>query len=397
MTRGALDGLVVLDLTQLLAGPFCTMMLADQGADVIKIESPEGDLIRTIGPFHSDDTQQCYGGYFQSINRNKRSIVLDLKSDRGCGIFKRLVRKADVVVENFRVGVMDRLGLSYEALSQENPRLVYASISGFGDPRTGESPYANWPSFDVVAQAMGGLMGITGPGTPMKTGIGIGDIVPGMYCAFGILAATRHAEKTGEGQFLNVAMYDAMLAICERIVSQYGYLDTVPGPEGNDHATAWPFTIFPVRDGWVAIACPIDHQWRTLIGIMGIPELADDARYITNAARIENKAAVTEIVANWTKDRSKSELAGLLGGRVPFGPVNDVSDIFADPHIASRNMLAEIDLPGISRPAIVANTPVHLQGTPGGLRTRAPRLGEHTAEVLCEFGLSEKLGEEKTR
>ena len=193
--NGALEGIRVLDLTQVLAGPFCTMLLADHGADVIKIEAPQGDLTRSIGPFLADDTARRYSGYYQSVNRNKRGMVLDLKSERDRARFLAMVERVDVVAENFRVGVMDRLGLGYETLRARNPRLVYAAIRGFGDPRTGASPYAEWPAFDIVAQAMGGFLGITGPGVPMKAGPGIGDIVPGMLCAFGILAAVRHAAE----------------------------------------------------------------------------------------------------------------------------------------------------------------------------------------------------------
>ena len=205
---GALAGLRVVDLTQMLAGPYCSMLLADQGADVVKIEPPEGDLTRNLGPFLESDKARAFGGYYQSINRNKRSIVLDLKHDDGKAVLRQLAAEADVVIENYRVGVMERLELSYESLAAENPRLVYAAVRGFGDPRTGTSPYAEWPAFDVVAQAMGGIMGITGPDaeTPMKIGPGVGDIVPAMLAAVGVLSAVYRAQKTGEGQFVDVAM-----------------------------------------------------------------------------------------------------------------------------------------------------------------------------------------------
>jgi crotonobetainyl-CoA:carnitine CoA-transferase CaiB-like acyl-CoA transferase len=219
---GALAGLRVIDLTQVLAGPYCTMMLADQGADVVKIEPVEGDPTRHFGPFRSDDKDHFFGGYFQSTNRNKKSIGLDLKSLEGKALFKRLAKDADIVVENFRAGVMDRLGLSFESLAVENPRLVYAAIRGFGDPRTGQSPYVDRPAFDVVAQAMGGAMGITGPDafTPMKIGPGVGDIFPAALSAFGIMAAVFRARQTGHGQFVDIAMYDGILALCERLVYQ---------------------------------------------------------------------------------------------------------------------------------------------------------------------------------
>ncbi|MBI4693270.1 MAG: CoA transferase [Gammaproteobacteria bacterium] len=385
--RGALEGIRVLDLTQVLAGPFCTMLLADHGADVIKIEAPQGDLTRSIGPFLADDTARRYSGYYQSVNRNKRGIVLDLKTGRDRARFLAMVEGVDVVAENFRVGVMDRLGLGYETLCARNPRLVYAAIRGFGDPRTGASPYAEWPAFDIVAQAMGGFLGITGPGVPMKAGPGIGDLVPGMLCAFGILAAVRHAERTGEGQFLDVAMYDAMLALCERIVFQHAFTGVVPTPEGNDHPMACPYSVVEAADGWIAIACPQDPEWRALCAAMERPELAADPRYASNASRLAHAGEVMAIVRDWTVRHTKAELAVRLGGRVPYGPANDVAEIFADPHVAARGMLASLELPGCAPGAVVANTPIHFTATPGGVRTRAPTLGEHTAEVLREFGL----------
>lgn len=385
---GALAGLRVLDLTLMLAGPFCTMMLADQGADLVKIEPPGGDNTRRVGPFFPDDKLGAYGGYFQSINRNKRSIALDLKSPRGREVFLRLVREADVVVENFRVGVMDRLGLGYEALREINPRLVYATLRGFGDPRTGASPYADWPAYDVVAQAMGGVMQITGPapGQPLKVGPGIGDTIPAMMLAFGILAAVRHAERTGQGQFVDIAMYDSILAVCERIVHQHAYTGAIPGPEGNGHPLLCPFGLFPASDGWVAIACPQDTFWADLCAAMGRPELATDSRYQTNAARVENRQAVVEAVSAWTRGLAKAALKERLGGKVPFGPVNDVADIFADPHIAVRGMLVKVEHPGSALPSVVVNTPLRMTETPGGVRRRAPLIGEDTAEILAEAG-----------
>ena len=389
MGAGALDGVVVLDLTQVLAGPYCTMLLADHGADVIKVEPPHGDLSRSLGAFFPEDVAKAESGYFHSINRNKRSMVLDLKSVTGRDTFLALVARADVVVENFRVGVMDRLGLSFETLREHNPRLVYAAISGFGDPRTGRSPYAAWPAFDVVAQAMGGFMGVTGPGTPMKSGPGVGDIFPGVLLAFGVLAALRHAEKTGEGQFVDVAMYDAMVALCERIVQQYSVGGVVPRPEGNNHPLAAPFSIFTARDGWVAIACPFEDQWRTLTQIIQRPELAEDERYASNLSRAQHPSDIRALLDAWCVQFTKSELAGLLGGRVPFGPVNDVAEILADPHMEARDMIAEIELPAIERVMKIANTPIRLSSTPGGVEVRGPRLGEHTADVLREFGVHE--------
>lgn len=388
---GSLDGLKVIDLTLMLAGPYCTMLLADQGADVLKVEPFGGEFARVSGPFMEEDAAHLMGGSFASINRNKRSIALDLKSPQGKEILLRLVRDADVVVENFRAGVMDRLGLGYEALRTENPRLVYACIRGFGDPRTGVSPYAHWPSYDVVNQAMGGIMGINGPGPgqPMKVGPGIGDIVPGMLLAFAIVSAVRHAERSGEGQFVDVAMYDAALALCERIVYQHSFTGQVPQPEGNSHPIYVPFGVFPAADGWVSIACPVDAFWQSLCDIMERPAWGADPDFATLTARRARREEVNAMVAAWTCGRTKAELQSVLGGHVPFGPVNDVRDIFADPHVAARHMLVELDQPGLPRPIVIADTPIKMTRTQGGVRGPAPLLGQHTDEVLREHGFTE--------
>ena len=387
MSKGALEGLVVLDLTQMLAGPFCTMMLADHGADVIKIEPPTGDMSRALGPYFDDDVDHEYGGYFQSINRNKRGLTLDLKLTKDREIFLQLVAQADVVVENFRLGVMERFDLSYERLSAVNRKLVYATIRGFGDPLTADSPYKDWPAFDVIAQAMGGFMGITGPGEPMKAGPGVGDILPGVMLAFGILAACRHADKSGEGQFIDVAMYDAMLALCERIVYQHGYTGLIPSPTGNKHPLAAPFSIYPAKDGFVAIACPFDSQWQTLTALIGRPELGNDEKFNSVSARVAHVTELTEILSAWTRPQNKTDIAAILGGHIPFGPVNDVADIFADPHIIDRQTIAELELPDLQKPATVVNTPIRMLKTPGGVRSRAPLLDEHRAQIFEQFSL----------
>jgi crotonobetainyl-CoA:carnitine CoA-transferase CaiB-like acyl-CoA transferase len=389
---GALADVRVLDFTQMLSGPYCTMLLADQGAEVIKVESEFGDTTRATGPFMPDDAQRQFGGYFSSINRNKKSIVLDLKSEDGKTAVRRLVKTANVVVENFRAGVMERLGLGYEELAKENSAIVYAAIRGFGDPRSGLSPYASWPAYDVVAQAMGGLMGITGPtaDTPMKVGPGVGDIFPGTMAAFGILAALHHARRTGVGQFLDVSMYDSVLALCERIVYQHSVSGAVPKPDGNTHPLFAPFGLFPTTDGWVAIAVPSDAFWAALSEVIGRPELAQDPRCESKLVRGANREFINEVVAAWTKGRTKAQVAEALGGRIPFGPVNSIADIFADPHVAAREMLAEICPPGFARPLVIANTPIRLLKTPGGVRHRPPYLGEHSVEILQQIGFSKE-------
>lgn len=390
MNTGALSGLKVLDFTRALAGPYCSMLLADQGADVIKVEALNtGDGTRTMVPFPPEVTdRRPFGGYFQSVNRNKRSIVIDLKAEQGKELVRNMVRHVDVVVENFRAGVMESLGLSYESLAEINPKLVYAAIRGFGDPRTGESPYSKWPAYDVIAQAMGGMMSITGAigGEPTKVGPGVGDLIPATLAAFGIMAALHHADRIGEGQFVDVAMYDGILAFCERIVPQYSYTGEVPGLEGNAHPTLCPFGIFPAKDGYVSIACPGDNFWAILCEEMGRPEMIEDERFLHNYHRVQHSAMVLETISSWSRQFTKHELADKLGGKIPFGPVQDAKDLFADPHVAARHMLADLEHPGASKKYKVTDTPVKMTRTQGGVRTRAPLLGEHTEEVLREFG-----------
>lgn len=389
--RGALAGLKVIDLTQMLAGPYCTMLLGDQGADVIKIEPVGGDPTRAFGPFRPDDEAHIFGGYFQSTNRNKKSVALNLKSPEGVDLLRQMVRDADVVVENFRAGVMDRLGVGYEVLAAENPRLVYAAIRGFGDPRTGASPYVDRPAFDVVAQAMGGAMGITGPNadTPMKIGPGVGDIFPATLAAFGIMAAVYNARETGQGQFVDVAMYDGVVAMCERIVFQHSYTGLSPVPEGNQHPILCPFGVFNALDGQVTVGCPRDGFWRELVTIIGAPELADDPRFANNNARLAHAPQTIAIVEDWTATRTKAEIASALDGRVPFGPVNTAAEIMADPHMAIREMLAEVEHPGAADPVTIAGTPIRMTRTPGGVHRRAPLTGEDTDAQLRAAGLDD--------
>jgi crotonobetainyl-CoA:carnitine CoA-transferase CaiB-like acyl-CoA transferase len=352
---------------------------------VIKVEPPGGDPMRAVGPFREDDELRAYGGYFQSINRNKRSVVLDLKQDAGREQLLELIDGADVLVENFRAGVMERLRLGYEQLAERNPRLVYAAIRGFGDPRTGAGPLAAQPAVDVTIQALAGLMGITGerPGAPVKAGPGIGDIFPAALCAVGILAACREADRSGRGQFLDVAMYDAVLSLCERVVYQHSYTGAVPGPQGNTHPIFCPFDIFACAGGHVAICASDDHQWVTLCDAMGQPELSADPRFTDGDARRENAAACRALVEAWTLQHTAAEITELVGTAIPIGAVQSVADIFADPHAHSREMLVELEQPGSATPVTVAGLPIKLTATPGSVGRRAPLLGEHTAELLA--------------
>ena len=384
-STGILNGIRVLDLTRMLSGPYCTMMLADHGAEVIKIESETGDSSRANGPFRDDDPKQEWAGYFVSLNRSKKSIKLDLKTEIGKENFKELVKQADVIVENFRPNVMERLGLQYEELAKINPRLVYGAIRGFGDPRSGESPYVKWPSYDVVAQAMGGIIGITGAdaSSPTKVGPGVGDIFTGLMMSFGIIAALRHAEATGYGQFIDIGMYDAVLSLCERAVYQHDFDGTIPGPEGNGHPLLAPFGIFPARDGQVAIGIVDDVFWNELAKCMGEEALADDKRFSTRAARKENSQTVNALVSSWTKQKTKNELLNILGGKLPFGPVNTIKDIFNDEHVNVRKMIVSVPHhDSTKRDWKVAANPIKFSLKPAPKAITPPKIGEHNEKYL---------------
>lgn len=388
MSTQILKGLRVLDLSRMLSGPYCTMHLADHGAEVIKIEGGSGDTSRGNGPFRVDDPKHDWAGYFVSLNRGKKSIQLDLKSESGKASFRKLAATADVIVENFRPGVMDRLGLSFETLSVENPRLVYAAIRGFGDPRSGVSPYSNWPSYDVVAQAMGGLMAMTGPddATPTKTGPGVGDIFTGMMMAFGIMAALREAEATGKGQFVDVAMYDAMISLCERMVYLHDMTGAAPGPEGNGHPFLAPFGLFPAKDGHIALGIVDDAFWRRLAALMDQPNLGDDPRFATRAARATHAVELNALVACWSSVHSKADLTSLLGGEVPYGPMNTIADITNDPHVAARGMLAKVAAAG-KEPWTIAANPLRFGAHGHGPLSSPPLLGgdNNLLETITEF------------
>ncbi len=387
---GPLRGVRVIDATQALAGPFCTMLLADLGADVVKVEPPAGDMTRFGGPFTHEDTEHAYGGYFASINRNKRSVVLDLKTPFGRDAMLALSEHANVFVENSKVGVMDGLGVGYEAMRARNPRLVYAAIRGFGDPRTGTSPYQDWPAYDVVAQAMGGAVAITGTaqGETLRCGPSIGDLYPATLTAYGIAAALLHQARYGEGQFLDVAMYDGILALCEAVVYRYSYTGQVTRPTGNGHPALSPFDLFPTADGSCAIAAPTEKHWAVLCEAIGRRDLIDDDRTRTNRERVANAPLVREAISVWATSRTSAEIVDILGGRVPVGPVQSAADLFADAHVRARGMLVEVPQPDGSRPVVLPGPPITLTATPAGIHRRPPRLGEHTAEVLAEVGLA---------
>lgn len=398
---GPLASLRIIDLTQVLAGPFATMLLADMGADVIKVEPTMGDVTRRWGPFPSGeaptgltfdevssespphDERRMYGGYFASINRNKRSVCLDLNLAEDRLALLGLLAEADVLIENFRVGVMERFELSYETLHERFPALVYASIRGFGDPRTGLSPYADWPAFDIIAQAMGGVMSVTGPDAkhPVKVGPGIGDIFPAALAACGVLAAVRHAHLTGQGQLVDVAMYDSVLAMSERIVYQYSLTGKSPAPQGNTHPLLCPYGLVRTSTGFVAVAAPSDHHWRLLTEIINRPELGADPRYATNEARLAHAGEVYGAVEAWSHRRSTSEVVAHLGGQIPCGPVNTAADIAHDAHVAARHMIVQVDHP-VGRTVDIVGAPIKFSETPTTGFTPAPILGQHDSEIL---------------
>lgn len=386
---GALSDLRIIDLTQMLAGPFGTMFLADHGAEVIKVEPLEGDMTRRGGSFKADDTERLLNGYFQSVNRNKESVCLDLKSPAGRDAFLALVRDADAVMESFRAGVMERLGIGYETLKAINPRLVYGALRGFGDVRTGASPYVDWPAFDVVAQAMGGIMAITGPDpqTPTKVGPGVGDIVPGLMLAFGVLAAVHNARRTGEGQFVDISMVDSILSVCERPVWQHSVNGAVPGPEGNHHPFIAPFGMFPAADGFVTIAAHQPQFFEELCHRLECRALLQDPRFADPTGRHDHRQELIRELGEITQRHTKAELMARLGGHISFGPVMDIEDICADPHFAAREMLVQVEQPGAA-PLTVVGVPVKMTSTPGAVRRRSPYLGEQTRAQLLRAGLS---------
>ena len=396
---GPLADITVIDCTMALAGPFGTALLADLGANVIKVEPPGGDNARLLMP-HPPDYANIgseesagvdFGGYFASINRNKRSIVLDLKNPDDKERLLRLCEQADAIVENMRVGVMDKLGVGYETIRQRNAKIVYGCIRGFGDPRTGESPYANWPAFDIVAQAMGGLARITGDADSLgyPCGPSIGDLYPGTLMALGLVSAVHNARQTGEGQFFDVGMYDAIVALTETVVMHYGYTGESSGGRGQHHPNLMPFGIFAAQDGGIAIAAPAPHQWQALCEIMERPDLLDDERTANTFVRRKNQEFVQGEIEAWTSTRSRGEIFRALGGKVPCGPVNTGADIFADPHIKARGMIAEIDLPGDNPKVSITGSPIKYTRTPSGVYRRPPLHGEHTSEVLGEFGIAD--------
>ena len=391
VNRGPLQDLTVIDCTRALAGPFGAGLLADLGARVIKVEPPLGDGYRNIPPYlpdyaspYSDQTAGTdFGAPFAAVNRNKRSVCLDLKDPIHKDAFLQLCDQADAIIENMRSGVMDRLGLGYEVIAKRNPQIVYACVRGFGDPRTGASPYADWPSLDAAAQSFGGLVHANdGLVTPA-----LADIFPGTLMALGVIAAIHHAQATGEGQFLDVSMYDAMLAFQKSAVAQYGFTGK-PNPAGLQRAmTLYPFDLFPTKDGRIALAVAQPRHWDLLCAAMERVDLMDDERSASNEARLANVDWVEEQICAWTTAHTRAEIMAKLDGGVPVGPVQDMGDIYKDPHVVAREMLERCQPPGDNPEITLAANPIKFTATPTELYHAPPTLGQHNAEVLAEFGI----------
>jgi crotonobetainyl-CoA:carnitine CoA-transferase CaiB-like acyl-CoA transferase len=376
-----LDGITVLDLTRVLSGPYCTMLLADMGARVIKVEQPNrGDDTRAWGPPFLEGES----AYFLSINRNKESVTLDFKQPEGRELLERLLGHADVLVENFRPGTLTKLGLDYETLAKKYPRLVYCSISGFGH----SGPRWKQPGYDAIMQAEGGLMSITGTadGPPVRLGVAIVDIVSGMFAAYGIAMALLARERTGKGQEVDLAMLDATVALLTYQAGNYFASRKVPARLGNRHPSIVPYETFTASDGDFVLAVGNDEQWRTFCGVAG---LVDDGRFATNRQRVADYDAVKPFVAERLKGRPRQHwIDALTAAGIPCGSVRTFDEVFSDPQLDAREMIAMVEHATIG-PLKALGVPVKLSDTPGAIRTPPPTLGQHTDAVLGnDLGLS---------
>ncbi|HEY6005291.1 MAG TPA: CaiB/BaiF CoA-transferase family protein [Anaeromyxobacter sp.] len=391
MRSGALSHVRVLDLSRVLAGPWASQLFADLGAEVVKIERPgAGDESRGWGPpwlATPGGAETRESAYFACANRGKKSVAVDLSKPEGQAIVRRLAERSDVLLENFKVGALARLGLGWEDLAALNPRLVYCSITGFGQ----EGPYRNRPGYDFVVQAMGGLMSVTGEpeGEPMKAGVAMTDILTGMYAATAVLAALAHRERSGKGQHVDLALLDVQVATLANLAESYLVTGRPPARLGNAHASIVPYQAFATRDGHVVVAVGNDAQFARLCEVAGRPELAADPRFATNAARVESRAALVPILGALLAARPTREWVDALEeAGVPCGPINDLAQVFEDPQVRARGLRVEVAhplagaVPLVASPMRLSETPVR-HGTP-------PLLGEHTREVLADvLGMTE--------
>jgi len=375
---GPLKGLKILDLTRVLAGPYCTMILGDLGADIIKVEIPgKGDDSRHFGPYIKDES-----AYFMSLNRNKRSITMNLKHEDGKTLLKDLVKEVDVIVENYRPGTMEKLGLGYDVLKELNPKLIYAAASGFGH----SGPYSKRPAYDGVVQAMGGIMSITGPkgGKPTRVGPSIGDIAAGMFTTIGILAALTNRNETGKGQKVDVAMLDCQVAMLENAIARYVVTNEPPKPAGNRHTSIVPFEPFESADGEIVIAVGNDAIWKRFCSVSDLDDIVDDERFAVNPKRNENYDVLRPLIAEKIKLKTTAEWQDIYNDNgVPNGPINSVDMVMEDEQVKAREMIVEVEHP-VAGKLKMPGVPVKLSDTPGGVRTPAPLLGQHSREILKE-------------
>ena len=376
---GPLNGLKVLDLTRVLSGPYATMVLADFGANIIKIEPPKvGDDSRAFGPFVGQES-----AYYMSLNRNKRSMCLDFKNEKHKDVFRKLVSKVDMVVENYRPGTMEKFGLGYEELKKINPQLIYVACSGFG--RSG--PYARKPAYDVVVQAMGGIMSITGSenGEPTRVGASIGDIVAGIFSVIGALLALIHKQKTGEGQLVDVSMMDCQVAILENAVARYVTTGIIPKPFGNRHPSITPFCSFTAKDGSIIVGAGNDRLWVKLCNILNRPDLLVDERFASNPLRTNNVAALHQILNEELQKETVAEwMEKLEGAGVPCAPINNVKNLIEDPQLKEREMFVEVEHP-IAGKLKMPGIPIKMSVTPGEIKTPAPILNHDLYSILYDL------------
>lgn len=369
-----LGGLKVVELARILAGPWAGQILSDLGADVIKVEAPEGDDTRQWGPPFIDRDGDRSAAYFHCCNRGKRSVVADFRTPEGQELVRQLVRDADILIENFKVGGLKKYGLDYESLRQINPRLIYCSITGFGQ----DGPYAHRAGYDYIIQGMAGVMSVTGDpaGQPMKVGVAVSDITTGVYSATAILAALHQRSATGQGQHIDMALFDVTVALMANQSMNYLASGRAPGRIGNAHPNLVPYAVFDCADGWIILAVGNDGQFAKLCTILGLEALAGDPAYLTNADRIANRAALTAIISDKTRGWTRDDLLAACEAQgVPAGPINDMADVFADPQIVARRM--KLDLDGIP----TVRSPFSFSGAELSLSRASPRLGEHDAEV----------------
>ncbi len=388
-TTGPLSGLRVFDMTRVLAGPTCTQILGDLGADVIKIERPgRGDDSRGMGPPYLTDAQgkdTAESAYFLSVNRNKRSVTLNLTTEEGQELARRMIGKCDVVVENFRTGALAQYGLAYDQIREAYPALVYCSVTGFG--QTG--PYAERGGYDYLVQGMGGIMSVTGEpgGAPTKVGVGVSDIITGMYAAIAIQAALRHRDLTGEGQHIDMALLDSQVAWLSYVGENYLVSGEMPQRLGSQHPNIMPYQVFRASDGLMVLAVGNDAQFTRFCEFAGCPDLAADERYTTNAGRVKNRDGLTPVLADIIASKSIAHwVEGLVGVNVPCSPINTIDQVFADPQVVARKMKINMPHPHLSGETMdLIASPLRLSRSPVSYRQAPPQLGEHTAEVLEEL------------